>query len=434
MPETTKRTNPSPQEILLEKGKLLHAKLLKMIAVFSTVYTIINVAMEMWSHAIVTFSIVVGSGVAWLLLKANHYYYSKVWNFFQINAAVFFIALLNGRDTYLYVFYFPLAVGTLIVFQANHRKTGWTFVVLSFIALMLIVLMDGGIIEPKSASGDGHFIERFVNVVGVFIILITEIVFLVKTNEEIQSKLLLRSDELNEANDRLRSSLYTRERMMSILAHDIRSPLNNFNAYLEQLESNDLDEVTKSKVVRLLAQQSNATSKMLDDILRWSKSQQDIIYFNPEEIELKKIEAMVEEIRDIYDIGKGEMTVVMDAPQDQKYIFNVDRNMMEAIFRNLISNALKFSDEDRKIFVSAEIKEMKCEFSVQDNGQGIPEENLKKLREGVSFTTSASGSGVGLGNQIVMDFLKKHDTKLEVTSQEGRGSRFYFKLPIHRME
>lgn len=434
MPETTKRTNPSPQEILLEKGKLLHAKLLKMIAAFSSVYTIINVAMEMWSHAIVTFSIVVGSGIAWLLLKANHYYYSKVWNFFQINAAVFFIALLNGRDTYLYVFYFPLAVGTLIVFQANHRKTGWTFVALSFIALLLIVLMDGGVIEPRSATGDGHFIERFVNVVGVFFILITEIVFLVKTNEEIQSKLLLRSDELNESNERLRASLYTRERMMSILAHDIRSPLNNFKAFLEQLDSNELDDESKEKVIKMLAQQSAGTSKMLDDILRWSKSQQDLLLFNPEEIELRKMKVMVAEISEIYDIDKEELTVVIEAPEAHKYYFNVDRNMMEAIFRNLISNAMKFSDEDRRIFVSAEIKNDKCEFSVQDNGQGIPEENLKKLRDGVSFTTSASGAGVGLGNQIVMDFLKKHNAKLEVSSQEGRGSRFYFNLPIHRIE
>lgn len=434
MLEPNKSKDPSPEEILFEKGKTLHAKLLKMIAFFTITYTIINIIMEMWDHAIVTVSIAVGSGIAWILLKKGHYYYSKVWNFIQINAGVFFIALLNGRDTYLFVFYFPLAVGTIIVFQAAHKKTGWAFVALSFIAMVLIVLMDGGIIEPKSAAAEGHFFERFVNVLGVFFILITEIFFLVKVNEEVQVNLLIRSNELNEANERLRSSLYTRERMMSILAHDIRSPLNNFNAYVEQLESNELDEETKQKLIHLLAQQSNGTSRMLDDILRWSKSQQDFIFFNPESIELKKIEAMVEEIRDIYDIAQGELSILMKAPSHRLYYFNADRNMLEAIFRNLISNALKFSDDDRKIIVSAEVKEGRCEFSVQDNGQGIPPENLKKIRDGISFTTSASGTGVGLGNQIVMDFLKKHNTKLEVSSQEGRGSRFYFTLPIERSE
>ncbi len=106
--------------------------------------------------------------------------------------------------------------------------------------------------------------------------------------------------------------------------------------------------------------------------------------------------------------------------------------MLDAIFRNLINNAIKFTGSDRKIIIEVSVQGAVGCFAVQDNGSGISPDNLEKLKRGVSFSTSESlnVAGMGLGNTIVVDFLKQHQAQLYIQSEQGHGSRFYFYLPV----
>ena len=108
-----------------------------------------------------------------------------------------------------------------------------------------------------------------------------------------------------------------------------------------------------------------------------------------------------------------------------------DRDMIEAIFRNLISNAIKFTGPAGSIIISARDGGKNWIFSVSDNGKGLTSDEIEKIAEGISFTTSGTEreKGHGLGMQLVQDFIRKHNSSLTIESVLNEGSTFLFHLP-----
>src|SRR5690606_30786866 len=108
-----------------------------------------------------------------------------------------------------------------------------------------------------------------------------------------------------------------------------------------------------------------------------------------------------------------------------------DKNMLELIIRNLITNAIKFSRQNTKVLVTCEVQERDVKLSVQDFGTGISEENLKKLKQGISFTTrgQANEGGTGLGLLLVRESIKKNGGTLSVQSTQGEGTTFSITIP-----
>jgi signal transduction histidine kinase len=270
------------------------------------------------------------------------------------------------------------------------------------------------------------------NVFGVVASLILEVVFILQTNKGIQQN-LIRQQEISELSvERLKSSLYARNRMIAILAHDVRSPLNIIEGYLDQLKDGNIDDSTRQQVMELLHNRAKSTNKLLVDVVKWAQSQGDSIQWTPERITLKELREMIEVICESSVQGIcSEQFILTIEETDDKWII-ADRNMMDAIFRNLLSNAIKFTGDDRKIIIEVLVQgDIGC-FAVQDNGGGITPDNIEKLRKGISFSTAESINlaGMGLGNTIVIDFLKHHDSQLYIDSEAGVGSRFYFYLPV----
>lgn len=415
------------EDTLFEKGKLLHAKLLKVIGLFSLIYTGFNITLGLWEHTIVTTSIVIGTLFAWFLLKRNLYIHSKVWNLIQINVGVFLLAFFDGRDTFLFVFYFPLVVGSLIVFQGKYRRMGLFTAILSFIAIVSVVFIDSNVFPLQENWMETLIVDRLLNVVGVFLILILEIVFLIRVNEEAQSALIKRTEELDILNSELRNTLHSRERMLSILAHDIRTPLINVNTVLKEYTDYRLSEADRINLVSTITKQSEASLRMLEDVLNWSRSQKESLKFNPQKVSFAEIESMILDIKGIF--GLNDEVDIRFADLDEQYVW-VDKNMIESVFRNLISNAVKFSGREKRISISAEVIHTVCLFSVRDNGEGLSAEDIQLLKLGVSFSRSKVHTGSGLGNQLVLDFLRHHETELEIHSELGKGSTFSFRLSL----
>jgi len=425
------QTGMTSEEILSIKARKLHVQLLYAIALMAVVYSALNYYYEMYEHCKVTLSVLPGVAIAWWLNQKNYFYWSKVWNFIVINSAIFFLARYSQKETYLFVFYLPIIVGSLIVFQGRERFTGYVGVLISCIAIALIVFWDSNFLHSNNEVTNPT-VGRIMNVFGVVASLILEVIFILKTNREVQNNLIRKQEMLDLNVERLKASLYSRNRMIAILAHDVRAPLNIIEGYLDQLKDGGIDDDSRQQITELLHSRAKSTNRLLVDMVKWAQSQGDTIQWNPEKITLNDLRDMTKVICESSVQGICSEQFILTIEETEAKWIIADRNMMDAIFRNLLSNAIKFTGDDRKIIIEVLVHgDIGC-FAVQDNGGGITPDNLEKLRKGISFSTAESINlaGMGLGNTIVIDFLKHHDSQLYIDSEAGVGSRFYFYLPV----
>jgi signal transduction histidine kinase len=426
------RTGLTSEEILSIKARKLHVQLLIAIGIMAVVYSGLNYHYEMYEHCKITLSVIPGVALAWWLNHKNYFYWSKVWNFIVINSAIFLLAKYSQKETYLFVFYLPIIVGSLIVFQGRERFTGYLFALISCAAIVAIVFWDSNFLIRNYNEVSNLTVGRMMNIFGVVASLILEVIFILKTNREVQNNLITKQEMLDVNVERLKASLYSRDRMIAILAHDVRSPLNIIEGYLDQLKDGSIDDDTRQQIMELLHGRAKSTNRLLADIVKWAQSQGDTIQWSPEKITLSELKQMIEVICESSVQGICSEQFVISVEETEGKWITADRNMMDAIFRNLLSNAIKFTSDDRKIIIEVAVQgDVGC-FAVQDNGAGITPENLERLKKGISFSTAESinMAGMGLGNTIVVDFLKQHNSQLYIHSEVGVGSRFYFYLPV----
>lgn len=419
-------------DLLEIKARQLHRKLFLPIIIYSLAYTILNLSLGMRLHAVATFALIPSVLVSWYLDKRNQILAAKIWTFLSINSILYFLALVSVHDSYTYLFFVPLAIGAYIIFHDKERYYSYTFSFLSFIGMVLIVIIDfhkWSIFQDEMAN---PLLERVLNIMGSFFFIMLEVIFIIKLNEVIQTDLLKNKAALDSSNLRLKSSVYARDQILSMIAHDIRSPLASIYGFLDLLDSNTLqpEEIKKLKVS--IKEKSDATIQMVNDVLKWSLTENSIITYRPQKMDVDAVESLLKTVCIPYEdlVSRGEIDCGMDLHW-QGFV-NIDRVMMEAIVRNLLSNAIKFTGANRKIHMSLLVIGENLCFSIRDNGSGIAPENLEKLRQGIAFTTNDDRNprGVGLGNQIVIDFLSKHGTQLIVESELGKGSEFKFYLPL----
>lgn len=240
-------------------------------------------------------------------------------------------------------------------------------------------------------------------------------------------------EELEEKNLELQKIIKERDRFFSIIAHDLRSPFNGFLGLTELLveESSTITEVDRNVLLKMLNTSAINTYNLLESLLEWSKMQQGTISFCPLETSLyHEIGKMIKIFKDLA-LSKG-IKVFNKIPLDAKVL--VDINMFQTIVRNLVSNAIKFSNENDEIIISAEeINSKFIQISIKDTGIGMNPSMVSDLfrldtntgRKGTKGEPSSS-----LGLIICKDFIERHGGKLWVESEEGKGSTFHFILPI----
>lgn len=424
-------TEISKHKAFEHTGGLLHRKLLLPIALLAVFYTVVNILLGLDFQAYLAISVVPAAMAAYWLDNVGFRLFSQVWIFLVVILVIFFIGIVAPKDTYIYLFYFPIALGAMIIFQGRKKWIAYIISLLCFVIIMSLLLAEKNDWLLRRAAMGNIEIERMTNAIGVFIFVLLEVRYLMRMNELQQSDLMDKQVKLDQSVERLKSSLYVRERMMSILAHDVRAPLASIHSFLELLENEALDKEDNKQMIHMLRAQAGNTSRLVDDVVRWAGSQLDTLSYNPAEMSIDELKGILMSVCRVFEMPYEKKELVYIVEGDDQVKFKADRNMLEAILRNLISNAIKFTGENRHIEVNIAAKEKAVYFAVVDNGVGISPENLNKLRNGISFTTTTDSrlKGIGLGNQIVMDFLHKHHAELSVASTEGHGSVFSFELP-----
>ncbi|MGE0021895.1 MAG: ATP-binding protein [Draconibacterium sp.] len=228
----------------------------------------------------------------------------------------------------------------------------------------------------------------------------------------------------------------TKDKFFSIIAHDLKNPVSNVlgfsNLLNEELNSFDGNEI--AQYVSLINTSAKQTLNLLDNLLQWSMMQQGKMLFEPKPLILSEI------TKDVIDIVNEnvklkQISVFNNVPE--KLILTADENMLKTLLRNLIHNAVKFTNQGGKIEISASGQNNGVLISVADNGVGIDKNNLKKIFDigsGYSTRGTHNEKGTGLGLILCKEFVEKHNGRIWVESEQGKGSNFHILLPVSSVE
>ncbi len=224
----------------------------------------------------------------------------------------------------------------------------------------------------------------------------------------------------------------TKDKFFSIIAHDLKGPFNSLIGFsellIDEVKNGNYSNVEKFSTFIYLT--SNQTFNLVLNLLEWSRSQTGKIEFNPESILFSNL---IDEINNllISQADKKGIKLINKISCDLT-VFG-DKNMLETVIRNLVSNAIKYSRKGGIIIIeSAELKDS-IQISVSDNGVGISEENIEKLfliEHNLSTLGTDNENGTGLGLILCKEFVDKHNGKIWVESEVGKGSEFKFILPV----
>lgn len=239
--------------------------------------------------------------------------------------------------------------------------------------------------------------------------------------------------ELKKQNKELLSLNAKKDKFFSIIAHDLRSPFNSFLG-LTQIMANEINTLTMPELQRIavnMEKSANNLYNLLENLLQWSQIHQGLTIFNPTEIQLiTLINTCVENMHDVA-INKN-IEIIVDINEEINFNVIGDENMLKTVIRNLISNAIKFTNTNGAIRIKAEKDINQTIITVTDNGIGMTKENivkLFKLEESYSSNGTENEKGTGLGLLLCKEFIEKHRGKIWVESEKGNGSTFYFSLP-----
>jgi signal transduction histidine kinase len=283
-------------DMIEEKGRKLHVALIYLVAIYSVAYCIINWLIGQTTQAYITAFIVPSVFITWLLNKKGYYYYSKLWNGIQINVIVAILALTTGPDTYISAFFIPIIIGTLVTLQGKERLSGYLLSALSISMMAFSLVTDIRILDVTIPNEDAMHFERIANMIGVGVISALEVIYILGTSNDIQSQLIAQSSRLDERNTQMVAALYTRDKMMSMLSHDLRSPIASIHAGMELFETLSVDPETQSKLYSQMKSRTGQTLALMDKLLLWSRSQNQTIIYREESIGIAQIEQFVKSI------------------------------------------------------------------------------------------------------------------------------------------
>lgn len=239
-------------------------------------------------------------------------------------------------------------------------------------------------------------------------------------------------DEIHEQSDKLKQLNSTKDKFFSIIAHDLKNPFNSIAGFTElMIENNEIyDAAKRLKFLKIIKGSAAKVSSLLDNLLIWANSQSGKLKFNPKNINLAQQVADVVSFLEIQAINK-DITILNKV---EKNIFvKADENMLDTILRNLISNAIKFTEAKGEIQIYSTFSNDFVEITVKDNGVGMPESEIATIfnvNEISSTLGTSNEQGSGLGLILCKDFVECHGGKIWVGSVVKEGSEFKFTLPI----
>jgi len=256
---------------------------------------------------------------------------------------------------------------------------------------------------------------------------------LVRVNHQIS--LVAAKKLILERTEELRKTIVGRDKLYSVIAHDLRSPLASIKMVLNMMVLGLSEDVIGKEMYQMLQMVNHSTEdvfSLLDNLLKWTKSQigkLNVVYQD------FRIDEVVEGVLDIFSLVSKSKNIQLVNDSIDTVTVHADVDMVKTILRNLLSNALKFSYEGSQIIIGSQMETDKVIVSVKDSGKGMSAEDKEKLLKTETHfsrygTNNEEGSGLGL--LLCQDFAIKNGGDLWFESEEGKGSTFFFSIPLKK--
>lgn len=238
-------------------------------------------------------------------------------------------------------------------------------------------------------------------------------------------------EALKSSENQLRELNAAKDKLFSIIAHDLRNPFTAIMGYCNILSArvNEKNYAEITDYAGRIQDSSVRSLSLLTNIMEWARTQEKGMNFKPKKL---NVDLIIRETSNLLSDSAKQKQIVFYFELPQKLYWNIDKDMIGSVLRNLLSNAVKFSPNEGPIVISAEKKHNNLIVSVKDNGIGIKKEdlnNLFRIEESASFPDTPDKTGKGLGLILCKEFIDKHGGEIWVESEEGQGSTFFFSIP-----
>lgn len=321
-------------------------------------------------------------------------------------------------------FYFFL-VTFAFIYSSTHKKY-WLVLLVYIILAIALVLLDYYYTDwmRHYQSEASRLLDLSVNMIVSLAILGFTTILLKQNYDKERQKVEQHAEELKNLNA-------TKDKFFSIISHDLRNPFNNLLGLSRQLREN-IDSYSSEELrerIKLIEESSMRGYELLENLLEWSMLQRGSVKFNPVPHNLLSV------VRECICLLENQVVVkniTLNNEVRNDIEVKADYNMLKMIIRNLLTNAVKYSHTNGKVTIKTIIiSKDEIEISVNDEGVGIPEEEISKLfRIDIKYSTPGTMNefGTGLGLILCKEFVEKHNGKIWVESTAGSGSNFKFTL------
>jgi two-component system, sensor histidine kinase and response regulator len=244
------------------------------------------------------------------------------------------------------------------------------------------------------------------------------------TLEQVKLELEIKATMLDQSNQ-------AKDKMFSVISHDIRSPLNVVTGMFELMEQKKVSAEDFVGYIPDISRRVKHASEIVEELLEWSRAQMQMIEVKKTRIDTNEL--LVKKVARFTDLAKSKnVALILDVTPDVAPL-HADPDMIKAVLRNLVSNAIKFCRPGDTITLQSRFADKHVVLMVSDTGVGIKKENLQRLFQGNGFTTegTAHEKGTGVGLMLCKNFIEMNDGTIAVESKEGEGTLFTIRLPAY---
>ncbi|MGB3618336.1 MAG: HAMP domain-containing sensor histidine kinase [Catalinimonas sp.] len=344
------------------------------------------------------------------------------WVLFVVSTiTIIYSSLVFGQAGGAQLFFMPLLIAAVLLLGWKERRSlaGVVLVILTG-----IVVLEFNLSAPMRMTLD---VEEQTEIYrsswwGALFVTALAGTFLLRLNHQTDQT-------IRRTEDSLRASNATKDRLFSIIAHDLRGDLGNVRGLIDLMALGMITPEEREDVMQKLQGTAARSHELLDNLLTWARSQHEA--YEPAYLPVSLHQVAEKQVRRYADIAENKSIAVVNHVPDPTVVRS-DELMLEVIIRNLFTNALKFTPRGGKVSFSTEANEERTILWVEDNGTGMPPELLEKLFEirHRQHTRGTGGEpGTGLGLMLCREVVQQHGGDLLVSSIKGVGSRFGIVLP-----
>ncbi len=370
--------------------------------------------------------------ISFVVLLLNHnrmYNVAMIWYFISY-PVITSLVYIGNIDVGIELFF--ILYGVFSVFFLQELKYILVATVFSVLCYFMVYVVQRDYSFVMSEINYPFYV--FNHILSVALIF-TGLFLIKKENNDFQREILDSNNELYHYNrevekqkEELAELNNLKSKLFSVISHDMRTPLYGLRNLFKSVEQYDLPAEEIKVLIPDVVKDLQYTTDLMENLLQWAKSQMKGESVSPQLIDIQKL---ISDVQQVARLQAENKQVYLKAKAEKPVYIYADKEMIEVVLRNLISNAIKFTPKEGEVIVDVKQGEEMVEVLVSDTGTGMSEESRNKLFGDEHFTTKGTSNeaGTGLGLMICKEFLKKNGGHIYVESELGKGSTFAFTLP-----